>query len=387
MTRCLYCNKEKSSGECSLEHLIPQFLGGAYAPEIFKTRAVCRRCNNILGLFVDAAFEKDWTVSNHLAALAREALVLRKGPTSEGVPLICMGLSELAPPEMRDGEVCETWLGPHGEQVYLIRESDERLYWYTGGNPISAKQREARAYFQFSEKSHMDVGLTWWSFRDAFEGKRVRKIMVTQVAGADPASIGFVEPDDLDRVCAAYFANECSASNVRKNTIPLNVRFDWRFLGKLALGVSFALFGQQFLETSYCAELRKLLWLKVGPDDSETPKVLGATAYQYRFDVGFREMTGLPDAVILMLSKVGDGLGLTLNIGAKQAWAVMCARQSEVDAEKFRELDGGLVFILSKTRRTSLQLTLPEFLNTFRQTPEKRTFEGLLTAKRRSCKG
>ena len=42
----------------SLEHVIPQFLGGAYAPDQMKTKDVCRKCNSDLGLFVDAAFEK-----------------------------------------------------------------------------------------------------------------------------------------------------------------------------------------------------------------------------------------------------------------------------------------------------------------------------------------
>ena len=58
MRECIYCRKLKEEDMFSLEHVIPQFLGGAYAPDQMKTKDVCRKCNSDLGLFVDAAFEK-----------------------------------------------------------------------------------------------------------------------------------------------------------------------------------------------------------------------------------------------------------------------------------------------------------------------------------------
>jgi len=374
----MYCGTEIADSSSSLEHIIPQFLGGAYAPDRFKTHRACRRCNNNLGLFVDAAFEKDWTVGNNLAHLARESLALQGGQATTGVPLICMGLSELSPPRMEEGEVCESWLGPHGEQVYLIRQSDDRLHWYSGGNPITAKQKTSRAYFQFSENSHKDARLTWFSFRDAFEEKKVRKIMVTQVDGADPASIGFVNPDELDCDRVAYFSDECAKRKVRNNKISFNVKFDHRFLGKLALGVSLATFGERFLETPYCGELRKMTWFRGDDDGPDVPEVFGSTAYANRFEPHFLRITGLPDAVVLTLVPVGPSVALTLNIAAKQAWVVMCAKQSELDDHQRKEIGSGIVVALSKPRNFSLQLTQPEFLNAHLRTNERLTFDALI---------
>ncbi|MEO7129279.1 MAG: HNH endonuclease [Rhodoferax sp.] len=379
MPKCMYCDTEMVDSDSSLEHVIPQFLGGAYAPDRFKTRLACRRCNNNLGLFVDAAFEKDGTVGNNLAYLARESLALQGDQVSTGVPLICFGLSDLSPPGIQEGEVCESWLGPHGEQVYLIRQSDDQLYWYSGGNPIAAKQKASGAYFQFSENSHKDARLTWFSFRDAFEGKKARKIMVTQVNGADPALIGFVEPDELDRDRAIYFREECANSKVRKNKIPINVQFDHRFLGKLALGVSLATFGQRFIETSYCAELRKLIWFRGDDNGNDVPEVFGSTAYAKRLEPHFLRITGLPDAVVLTLVPVGPSVALTLNIAAKQAWVVMCAKQSEIDEHQRKEIGSGIVLALSKARNSSLQLTQPEFLNAHLRTSGRLTFSALTT--------
>lgn len=380
MSKCMYCDTEIVDSSSSLEHLIPQFLGGAYAPDRFKTHLACRRCNNNLGLFVDAAFEKDWTVGNNLAYLARESLVLQGGQATAGVPLICFGLSELKPPGMQEGEVCESWLGPHGEQVYLVRPADERLYWYSGGNPISARQNASRAYFLFSEKSHKDARLTWLSFRDAFGKKRVRKIMVTQVDGADPVTIGFSEPDELDRDRAKYFSEECAVSNVRMNKISINVKFDHRFLGKLALGVSLATFGENYLGTPYCAELRKLIWLR-GDDETNAPEIFGSTAYTKRFEPHFLRITGLPDAVVLTMVPAGPGIALTLNIAGKQVWVILCAKQSELDEHQRRTIGSGIVLALSKARNSSLQMTQHEFLNAHLRKNERLTFNALATGR------
>lgn len=380
MAKCIYCDKEKSDSEMSLEHAIPRFLGGAYAPDNFKIRNVCERCNNNLGLFVDAAFEKDWTVGSNLAQLARESVSLQGNIVTSGIPLVCMGISDLSPPGMQESEVCECWLGPHGEQVYLIRPSDDRLYWYSGGNPITAKQTASSAYFQFSQNSKIDPRLTWLSFRDAFEDKKVSKIMVTQVEGADPASIGFLEPnrlEQIDRERISYFCEECATSKVRQNKIPINVNFDHRFLGKLALGVSFATFGEEFLSTQYCVELTKLIWYRGLGEKGDVPSVFLSTAYTRRFHPHFLSITGLPDAVVLALSAVGSGVALTLNIAAKQAWTVMCAKHDEIDGNQQEIIGSGIVLALSKVRTSSLRLTQPEFFSAHLRTRDKLTFSTL----------
>lgn len=69
---CLYCGYPHATEQATLEHAIPQSLGGAHAPDRLKLRNVCKKCNNDLGAFVDASFAKSWFVTNGLATAAHK---------------------------------------------------------------------------------------------------------------------------------------------------------------------------------------------------------------------------------------------------------------------------------------------------------------------------
>jgi len=69
---CVYCRLEKDLTEFSMEHIFPQSLGGALCGNLFKTNQVCKRCNNILGIFVDGAFIKSFFRTNDEAVAIRQ---------------------------------------------------------------------------------------------------------------------------------------------------------------------------------------------------------------------------------------------------------------------------------------------------------------------------
>ena len=246
MKTCIYCGKEKEDEEFSFEHVIPQSLGGAYAPDKFKSHDVCESCNGTLGLFVDAAFEKDWFIQNWLRM---SAMAFFNPEEPSALPLICMGTSSLFPLGMNDDEVCESWIGPLGEQVYWIRKRDEKLYWYVGGNPRTSRDSESRAYFLFSERSVKNPIISWLAFREAFrERKKVKKIMCTEVRGEDPKDIGFSLPDELDIERINFFKSLSAINNGdMKNQLSFNVNFDRRFMAKLGIGIGYCLFGKKVL--------------------------------------------------------------------------------------------------------------------------------------------
>lgn len=356
MNWCIYCREEKDDADFTLEHVFPQFMGGAYAPGCFKVRNVCKRCNSNLGLFVDAGFEKNWFVSNKL----REAAYAFFDPNNQvGLPLICMGKSDLIPPNQQDGEICESWLGPLGEQIYWIRPHDDRLYWYAGGNPRTTKTIDSRAYFLFSERSLKNPLISWLAFRDAFEGRRVKKIMCAKVEGANPEDIGFEVPDELDERRIEFFNGSCLTSQTRHNQLAIYTLFDFRFLAKLGLGVAYSLFGANALKTAYAEELYKALWYRNG--DSQ-PQINATSAIAHGNDPQFSKLTGEENAVTITILPSSEGIAVNLNLGASLNWVVKCASLEGLTAEEIAPLKDGRVIVLYRQLQLGIDMTLPEYL-------------------------
>lgn len=314
---CIYCDSLKHKNEFSKEHIIPQCIGGAFAPTQFMTDLVCKSCNNNLGQFVDASFEKSWLVSNWLSMAARS---LYDGNQNEGVPLVCMGTRKLEPPDLKDSEICELWLGPHGEQIYWIRPHDESLYWYAGGNPRTAKSTPTRAYFILSQKTELNPTLTFLSFRDSFRKKKVRKIICTDVVGLDLAKLGFSTPDALDRLRIDYFMEAATKSD-QHCTTSFSIDYDFRFMCKLALGVGFSILGKSYLNSKCAQELKKGMWHKKG---DEQPDIYGSSNWT-KPDPIFNKITGVKNAVTLHIIQMNNTLTLTLNLGIEHSWQIKCA--------------------------------------------------------------
>ncbi|BCK29735.1 hypothetical protein VCSRO77_3150 [Vibrio cholerae] len=356
MKECIYCRQKKDASEFSLEHVLPQFIGGAAAPDFLKTRQVCEKCNNNLGLFVDAGFEKDWVVHNHLKTAAH-AFFDPKKPTS--LPFICMGSSDLQPPDISTDEVCELWLGPLGERVYWIRPTDERLFWYAGGNPRTVKNKRSRAYFMFSERSNKNVLLSWLSFRDCFEGKKVKKVLCGTVKGADPSTIGFSNADTLDKERVEYFFKHIKDNNNQeKGSVSMYIDCDIRFMAKTAIGIAYSLFGDKFLETSYSRELTKALWYR---REDKIPEIR-FMRNMAEGDSMLSQVLSCPNAVTLAIIPNSVGVGINLNISGALNWVIQILVNKEITDIEDSRLGDGLVVILFKSLRKCIVLDYPEFL-------------------------
>jgi hypothetical protein len=342
----------------TLEHVLPQSLGGAYAPDVYKIRNVCERCNSNLGLFVDAGFEKNWLVSGTLQVSALASFDV-KNP--KGLPLICMGDANLDVPGLKGDEVCECWLGPLGERIYWIRPKDEELYWYAGGNPRTSKDKSTRAYFMFSIRSQKCPILSWLSFRDAFSGKkRVKKIMCASVEGADPKDIGFQEADVLDQKRIEFFKSIDPKKNTQGNTLSFFINFDLRFASKLALGLGFSLLGEDFLKSPYVAELRKGLWYKTG---DELPEIYGQGVYDENQNEYARKLMGYEHAVSLIIMPIGDVITANLHVGTSTSFSIVFAQADSLKPDVLEKIRDGVVIVLFQYFQKGFHLTLPQYIS------------------------
>lgn len=381
MKICLYCDESKTDDQFnSLEHVIPQFLGGTYAPEKFKIKVVCRRCNNNLGLFVDASFAKAWHVTNWLTFAGHGAYT---DHSDFGPPLMYVGISNMPMPHTKEGEICEDWLGPSGEHVYRVRPADDRLYWYAGGNPITAKTVESRAYFVFCSKSQLDIRKTLLAFRDAFQDTKVKKISCAEVTNFDLSKIGFSTPDTLDAERIEFIHAFREGTPVSQSQIPMNMQYDFRFVSKLALGVGFALYGDLMLASDYCKELRSAIWHREGQPD---PRIFGTGPMSTgtpATNPTFKQLTGIENAITLLITDVAEGATLTLNLGQQLVWTLLCATP-EVTGDGFRSPGGGKVIIIFPFLRECFEITLRDFL---RHKGGHQMVEALVSAELRAVQG
>lgn len=354
---CIYCREKKEIDEFSLEHVIPQFLGGNFVSDKFKIRNVCKKCNNNLGLFVDAAFEKDWLVFNHLKSQAH-AFFNPVKPTS--LPLHYIGSNVLNPPHMTDGEICEYWLGPLGEQIFWIRPNDEKLYWYAGGNPRTVKKQKTRAYFIFAERSLKNLNLALLSFKDAFEGKPVKKIMCTACQDEESIlpRIGFSNPDNIDKERIKFFLESVRGGKEQHCQYPKNIFAENRFLAKLALGILHCLFNKSKFSSEYMEELYKGLWYRTGDN---SPKIHGSGAFHEGKDL--KTLLGVPYGTTISILKNNNLIIMNLNISMELNYSIQCGEIEELDNQEANLFEqGGLCIVIYKSLQRVVELGLDEFL-------------------------
>lgn len=356
---CLYCYKEKPISESSLEHGIPQFLGGAHAPTHFEFLDVCGTCNSNLGIFVDGSFARSW-----FAGVALQSCAMLGCDTNNPyykIPLICMGISDFSPPDMLNNEVCESWLGPFGESIFLIRPNDEKFYWYSGGNPLKARHGGQKAYFFVSENSPKNFQLALTSFKSSFN-KKTKKIMCTTFLDFDTNSIGFVEADELDKLRIEFFKSKVFIKDeTRKNRLSINTKFDDRFLCKLGLAIAYGLFGDTFLNSSYAGELRKGLWYN--PNKHSAPQVLGVST-SFEKDEKLEQILSLEGAVVIAVLKQPQGHFMSLSISDKQFGMIKIADSSlEYSNYQSNNFINGIVYVLVQGLKKHLVMSLFEFIN------------------------
>jgi hypothetical protein len=352
LKKCIYCRESKNESEFTLEHIIPQFLGGACSPEAYKCRDVCKKCNSNLGLFVDANFEKNYLVYAYLKDAYRAFFV-----PGVSLPLLCMGSSDLHPPHMSiEDEVCETWLGPLGEQVFWIRPKDERLDSYMGGNPRTTKSEKTVAYFLCSQDTQMNPKETLCSFRDAFKERKVKKIMCTKTQGIDLKKYKFETPDDIDETRIRFFNEIClREEHVLHHEIVIKIDFEQRFLAKIAIGISYAFFGWKILETSYLEESYKVLWGK----ESD---IFEGTSLLSPVDDDLILLLGEPYAVTLTIFCVENTVLLNINLGQTHMVSVKIALCDDITEEDRKKVGDGKVIIIYQPIKHCISIDYPDFL-------------------------
>lgn len=250
--RCIYCGFEKPASERTLEHLWPRRLGGASAPDVFKTRAVCGRCNNNVGLFVDGAFQRSFFMS-----VATISAALRFLDPKRCVPLP-LAYAGVIPVSLGDGEICETWIGPRGERIYHFhkRDDEDRFGTYAGGDPIRRRRCDpGRVYMSFSRPNLFWIETALVSVSAAFPRAPLRLLTHTDASQI----LERCSPEDDQSANDRAYLEPIWREKHGQGTMQVDLDYGTRFQAKLALGLGYNLFGQAFAQLPYEEKLRCIL--------------------------------------------------------------------------------------------------------------------------------
>ena len=303
---CLYCAQKKPLSDSSLEHAVPQFLGGTQAPLHYKLHNVCRTCNNRLGLYVDGSYAKSWFVTNALAEAARKYYC---GPRqSQPFPLTCIGPANIPDLQLPKDGVAESWLGPSGETIIWVRTTDDSLYWYTGGNPTHRKHLST-VYFMPVSDDPVRLQMGTEALIGCFKKTKARRIFGAEVSGLSPGAAypGFDLPTATDHANVQAIHAAIRSGPIHAQ-LQMNLKFDLRFICKMALAVGFSLFGQAYLATAEAAEARIGLW----PNPQTELKVRGSSTLLN--DLQFAKVAGYEGAVVILVIRTGGAYVMSMTV-------------------------------------------------------------------------
>lgn len=261
---CIYCGTEKPVEEFSLEHVIPQFLGGNSECVETITREVCVRCNSLCGRYVDAPVARGFFQNSSESAAWRCCFDYDEAGGNV-FPLLYFGASQEL--QFGDDEEAEVWLAPDGGQVWHIhpRRSSEAEAM-AGGDPVLGRKEKTGRVFSFNSSHNK-----YWILSNL---KSVAAHFTNSplFLGADSnIEAGF----SAQRSRGVYCQKDDSALAERDailslfdqrrplwNRVKLDLLFDVRFLAKLALGFGHKLLGRSFEQLEYTKRLRRLLWTR-----------------------------------------------------------------------------------------------------------------------------
>lgn len=353
--RCIYCNRMKPAVEFSLEHIFPQALGGALCSDLFKTHAVCERCNNLVGQFVDATFLRSWFIANERAFNALEWININS-PQSIS-PLAYMGpVNEL---ELPEDEICEMWIGPCGSHFYHIHKRDKSEWdGHAGGDPMARSADPGRAYLTLTTHDPAWVMLILRSFKASF--RRVKRYATNLGFGkeSEPQDFilesGIAEKEEAKRLLAL--------PESRNHSVSINVQFDYRFLAKLALGMGYKLLGDDYLITTYYNDVRAALWAR-DPDARQGIPLRGASFLSSREDQT-AELLSHPAGYIVRLHIIANDFVLSLNLPSGKVMHVSMSDSPQLWEEpRFDHYRQGVMYLIApQLGRFVGPVSLPQFI-------------------------
>ncbi len=255
LRKCIYCNQYKSKKEFSLEHIFPSALGGKYLDDdLFKTHNVCKECNNRFGLYVDGIFLKSFFIKNEVFNHYLDFVNENEDMT---IPFVFMGTLKVPKINHPEYKYCDYWVWVGGSRVYHFHNNyNEFFQSYVSGHPIKFKnKKEAGEVYLVGAMENIDEKLfkiMLFSFKEHFKHQKrfsvnIELNLIDERTKKNNEIKFFDEPDEIQK----YIKNKIleTANQEHEMLITIQQGSEWKFLSKIAIGLGYNLFGEEYLES------------------------------------------------------------------------------------------------------------------------------------------
>ncbi len=228
------------------------------------------------------------------------------------------------------------------------------MYWYVGGDPRKRK-RPSTVYFLPVSDDPIRLQMGLESLNEVFKKTKARRILGAAVVGLPPGQTytGFDQASETD---AANVQAIRAAINSRpfQGQLQMNLKFDHRFICKMALAVGFSLFGQSYLATTQAAEARVGLW----PNSQTQPKLHGSpTMYAPE---QFTQVAGYPGAVVILVIRMDGAYAMSVTVDQRLPFVVELCPDTLSSA--FVDPVLGCSLVLFPQLQKCVELPLPDLL-------------------------
>ena len=349
---CVYCAREFDNKEFSKEHVLPKALGGNINDRNpFLLKSVCKRCNNLSGLYIDGPFIRSWIINNHRASNLHDYAHIDASPA---LPLIYMGYLKHRILQTHD---CEVWMAPAGNTVFHFHEPYpiEDNFWALG-RPKGKKNIEIDRGFAFIMISSTNP--IWYPtvFNSIFDGFENTTLYIgnrhTYITGAPRIS---VIPDDK-----LFIQDEIL--ELMKGHLKINFRhyidYDQRFMAKFALGMG-CIHLNDFIQSEDAERLRQYMW-EESPEKRAEYMLRGKPTLK-EMPNAFNELMSWPPGHTILLMPIGKTLIVCIYLFGQMSFIMEVSRKKAQWAGVI-DSDGIAYFVSPSNQRALGPISYAEYL-------------------------
>ncbi|MDO4247436.1 MAG: HNH endonuclease [Neisseria sp.] len=270
--KCFLC--EKDNVEMSLEHSIPQFLGGKKSDDKFKKLNLCRACNSGLGTHVDARFARSFINAMELNEINDEVFFCRfTSIVFEDDDEIHDLISENSHIEMMSNdksfafwvkENTEEFLGLVGGHAPLSKSKKSQLFLFLTKelDKEEIQQLLKNIIIKFKDYKKLEILLCIDFLCDSISGEKQLVLYREQIKnelGVRNLKFIWEFTEQEAKIKERLSPSAAKNSNGFKSSLLIDLNDYVRFLSKLYLGVLCGFLGSKFVHHNISTKLIEII--------------------------------------------------------------------------------------------------------------------------------